>query len=96
MQTIWQLCLSSALVNKISHNIDFVNGSGLKAARVMKNEVWTAFEDELVIDVVFTALRNVSATVDSGDKHFTKPLMSPARRRDRAVAVVSAQISRGS
>ena len=71
MQAFWQLGLLSALVNEMLHNINFVNRSGLKAARVMKNEIRAAFEDELVFDAVFTALSYVSATVASGDKCFS-------------------------
>lgn len=45
------------LRNKGLHLLEFIYASDFKSSRVMKNKVWVASEDHLILDVVHSTLR---------------------------------------
>jgi len=58
MQLLRQVSASSTTGDERFHRLDFVQGTRLEATRVVENKLGVAPENELVFDIMNSALRN--------------------------------------
>jgi hypothetical protein len=56
MQLISQVKALRSISDKFFHQLQLVNSACFESARVVKYEIWIAFENQLVVDIVLSTL----------------------------------------
>jgi len=76
MQTVTEALCFSPLIDEVLHYFSLLVRPCFKSSRVVKNEVWVALEDQLVIYVMLSTLCGISIWVFKMCKYHTSRLAS--------------------